>query len=94
MDSIAFIPVRKGSKGIENKNMIDLAGKPLLHWTLKACEESKVNKVFVYGDDNAFETAMIPFKKCKFIRRPDFTATDTALCTHMPRNYWSKKAKG
>ena len=30
---LAFIPARKGSKGIPNKNIINLAGKPLIQYT-------------------------------------------------------------
>ena len=30
--NIAFIPIRKGSKGIPMKNMKPLAGKPLTFW--------------------------------------------------------------
>ncbi|WP_319533455.1 cytidylyltransferase domain-containing protein [uncultured Cohaesibacter sp.] len=29
---VCVIPARGNSKGIPNKNLVDLGGKPLLHW--------------------------------------------------------------
>jgi CMP-N-acetylneuraminic acid synthetase len=34
MKILAFIPARGGSKGIQHKNLVDLAGKPLIQYTL------------------------------------------------------------
>lgn len=36
MKVVAVIPARAGSKGITNKNLRDLAGKPLISWTIEA----------------------------------------------------------
>jgi CMP-N-acetylneuraminic acid synthetase len=36
MDTVAFIPVRGGSKSIHLKNIRPLAGRPLVHWTMSA----------------------------------------------------------
>ncbi|MFC1595719.1 cytidylyltransferase domain-containing protein [Candidatus Margulisiibacteriota bacterium] len=38
--NIAIIPARAGSKRINNKNIIDLCGKPLIAWTIEAALES------------------------------------------------------
>ena len=38
---LAFIPARAGSKGIKNKNIVDFAGKPLIHWTIQSSRDSK-----------------------------------------------------
>ena len=38
---LCIIPARSGSKGIKNKNMIKLKGKPLIYWTIKIAK--KVN---------------------------------------------------
>lgn len=48
---LAFIPARAGSKGIKDKNIIDLGGKPLIAYTIEAAKKSKyVDKVIVSTD--------------------------------------------
>lgn len=47
---IAIVPIRSGSKGIPNKNVKILAGKPLVWWVLNSLEQSKVNKIIVSTD--------------------------------------------
>ena len=45
---LAIIPARAGSKGIKGKNMIDLAGRPLIGWTIEAAKNSKlINHIMV-----------------------------------------------
>ena len=49
---LAIIPARGGSKGIPQKNIHPLAGKPLLAWTIKAAINSKfINRTIVSSDD-------------------------------------------
>ena len=40
MKNLAVILARSGSKGLKNKNIKDLAGKPLLAYTVEAAIES------------------------------------------------------
>ncbi len=40
MRNIAIIPARSGSKSLPNKNIIELKGKPLMHYTIKAALDS------------------------------------------------------
>ena len=49
--SIAFVPIRKGSKGIPGKNMKVFCGKPLLFWVLDALIKSKIDLIVVATDD-------------------------------------------
>lgn len=50
--TLAVIPARGGSKGIKNKNITALAGKPLLQWTIEAAKESKyVDRSVLSSDD-------------------------------------------
>lgn len=35
---LAIIPARAGSKGIPNKNLVPIAGKPLIEWTIDAAK--------------------------------------------------------
>ena len=39
---IAIIPARGGSKGVPKKNIRNLAGKPNIVWSIKACLQSKL----------------------------------------------------
>jgi len=40
MKRYAFITARSGSKGVPNKNIIDLCGKPLMAWSIEAATQS------------------------------------------------------
>ena len=48
---LAIIPARGGSKGIKNKNIVNFCGKPLIYWTIKAAQNSKlIDKLIVSTD--------------------------------------------
>jgi len=50
---VAFIPARAGSKGIPGKNMVDLAGVPLIHHTLAAAQASRyIDRIFLTTDSD------------------------------------------
>lgn len=51
MKKIGFIPLRKGSKGILNKNKRKMVGRPLFTWVLGEAIFSGLDKVYVYTDD-------------------------------------------
>ncbi len=44
MNILAIIPARGGSKGIVDKNIVRIAGKPLIAWTI---EEAKKQNVWI-----------------------------------------------
>ena len=51
MEYTAIVPARSGSKRLPNKNITELAGKPLVVWTLEACINSeKIDKVILSTD--------------------------------------------
>lgn len=53
MKPIIIIPARKGSKGIPNKNMILLNGKPLIQYTIEAAMEViSSERIIVSTDSN------------------------------------------
>ena len=53
MDSFAIILARGGSKGIKNKNLINLSGKPLIEWTIDHCLNCKqIAETFVSSDSD------------------------------------------
>ncbi|MFH1101119.1 MAG: acylneuraminate cytidylyltransferase family protein [Methanobacteriota archaeon] len=76
---LGIIPARGGSKAIPKKNIIPLAGKPLIQYTIDAALHSKmITKVIVSTDSKEIATlskklgAEVPFI------RPKHLATDTA----------------
>ena len=50
MKIVSVILARGGSKGIPNKNIIDLNGKPLISYTIEASQKSNVNSTWVSTD--------------------------------------------
>jgi len=76
---LALIPARGGSKGIKDKNIYPLCGKPLIDYSIEvALESNYIDTVMVTTDsqkiaDIATECgARVPFL------RPDYLANDTA----------------
>lgn len=76
---LALIPARGGSKGIPGKNIVGLAGKPLIAWTVEAARASRhIDDVVLTTDDDAIAQvgrrvgASVPFM------RPAALATDEA----------------
>ena len=74
----AIIPARGGSKGVPRKNIKELAGKPLIAYTIEAALGSKsVNRVIVSTDDE--EIASVGRKYgAEVIWRPAEISGDTA----------------
>jgi len=73
---VAIIPARGGSKGIPKKNIIPLAGKPLIVYSIETALKSKyIDKIFVSTDDN--EILEIAEKNgTELIKRPKELAKD------------------
>lgn len=56
MDVVAVIPARAGSKGIPNKNIRLLNGKPLIYYAIKNAIDSKfINEIVVSTDSKEIE---------------------------------------
>ena len=81
MRTIAFIPVRGGSKSIPLKNIKPFCGKPLVCWNIEALEDCpEVDEIVVATDsDNIEETVVAQhYKKTRIYRRSAENACDTA----------------
>ena len=82
MKKIGFIPLRKGSKGISNKNKRKMVGRPLFTWVLGEAIFSDLDEVVVYTDDED----IIDFikkeyqwtNKVKALMRSETSASDIA----------------
>jgi len=49
---LAIIPARGGSKGVPRKNIRELAGKPLIAWSIEAAKKSQyIDRIVVSTDD-------------------------------------------
>lgn len=81
MKTVAFIPVRGGSKSIPLKNIKMLNGRPLVYWTVLAAADCKeIDRVYVATDSDAIKETVekFAFEKVEVISRAESTATDTA----------------
>lgn len=79
MKCLAIIPARSGSKGLPDKNIKNLNGKPLMYYTIKAALDSKCfEEVMVSTDSNRYaEIARECGAKVPFLRS-EATAGDGA----------------
>ena len=60
--NVAFIPVRGGSKSIPFKNIREIAGKPLVYWTVKAAAEcDNIDRVYVATESDRIKETVESF---------------------------------
>lgn len=81
MKTIAFIPVRGGSKSIPLKNIKPFCGKPLVCWNIEALEDCNlIDEIIVATDSDKIEETVLAqsYKKTKIYRRSAENACDTA----------------
>lgn len=79
MKNIAIIPARAGSKGIKNKNIKLLNGKPLMAYTIEAALKSGVfDEVMVSTDSSDYRIIAKEAGACVPFLRSDKNASDTA----------------
>jgi len=51
---LCIIPARAGSKRLKNKNLLNLCGKSLIHWSIKAAKEAGIfDKIVLLSDSKA-----------------------------------------
>jgi CMP-N,N'-diacetyllegionaminic acid synthase len=78
MKLLAIIPARGGSKGIPDKNIIDLCGKPLITYSIEAAKSSaSVSNIIVTSDDDRILKIGTELG-VQVLKRPSELATDTA----------------
>lgn len=75
---IAIIPARGGSKGIPRKNIKEIAGKPLVAWTIEVAKESKLLDDFYVSTEDAEIKEISQKYGAKVIDRPLELASDTS----------------
>ena len=79
MKPIVIIPARGGSKGIPNKNLIPLNGKPLIQYTIEVAQTVFANEKIIVSTDsqNIFDFSLKMGLSNSFLR-PDKYATDSS----------------
>jgi len=76
---LAIIPARGGSKGLPNKNIKLLNGKPLIAWTIEQAKSSKyIDDIFVTTDCNDIAAVSNQFGVEVPFLRPAELASDTS----------------
>lgn len=79
--TVAFIPVRGGSKSIPLKNIKDFCGKPLVYWNIKALQDADcIDKIIVATDSSIIKETVnsFDFSKVSIYDRKAENAVDTA----------------
>jgi CMP-N,N'-diacetyllegionaminic acid synthase len=93
MEVLALIPARGGSKSIPRKNLLMLAGKPLVAWSILHAQASKcVTRVIVSTDDEEIAGVARAYG-AGVLERPAEFATDTSpdidTFFHVLNRLWS-----
>ncbi len=83
---IAVITARAGSKGLKDKNILILNGKPLVTWPIEAALASKyIDRILVSTDDNNIAEiskkagADVPFLRDKSLAQDNTPSSDVIL---------------
>ena len=76
---LAIIPARGGSKGVPRKNIRDLAGKPLIAWTIEAAKASQYIDRLVLSSDDAEIIGVAQAHGCEapFVRPAELARDET-----------------
>ena len=97
MKILGLIPARAGSKGIKNKNTIDVGGIPLVEHTFKFASNLKaINKLALSSDSNKIIEICSKYKKIEVpFMRPKELSTDSAnisdVSLHILEHYKKEK---
>ena len=75
----AFIFARGGSKGLPDKNILEIGGVPLIAWSIKHAKScSSIERVIVSTDSEKIKTVALEYGADVPFMRPVELATDTA----------------
>ena len=78
---LAVIPARGGSKGIPRKNILDVAGKPLIAWTI----EAYIDRLILSSDDPEIigiaksQSCEVPFTRPSELAQDDTPGVEPVL---------------
>lgn len=78
MKRIAIIPARSGSKGVKNKNILPICGKPLLAYAIEAALQSDLFDRVILSSNSEEYGEIGRAYGAEFIKRSEETASDKA----------------
>ncbi|MFD1173234.1 acylneuraminate cytidylyltransferase family protein [Oceanobacillus picturae] len=85
---LAIIPARSGSKGLKDKNVRQLKGKPMIAYTIEAAKDSKIfDEIIVSTDSEKYARiseeygASVPFLRPMDLATDKSTSSDVILHT-------------
>ena len=78
---ITLVPARKNSKGIKNKNVLKINGKPLISYTLDSIKKSKLNikNCYILSDDERVKNIGRKYGANTKYKRPKNLSRDKTL---------------
>ena len=80
MKAVAMIPARSGSKGLKNKNILDLAGKPLIaHSIIPAKNCDLIDSVYLNSDSENYLKIGEEFGAIAFKRSENLSYDNTSM---------------
>jgi CMP-N,N'-diacetyllegionaminic acid synthase len=76
---LAIIPARGGSKGVVRKNIREIAGKPLLAWSIEEAKKSKyIDRIILTSEDEEIISVALNWGcEVPFIRPKELAMDDT-----------------
>ena len=77
------IPARGGSKGIPQKNVRQVCGKPLIAWTIEAAQQSVLLDRWVVSTEDPEIASISRHYGAEILNRPPQLATDTTPTLHV-----------
>ena len=93
MSFIAFIPARKGSIRLKNKNFKILKNKPLIYYSLKAALKCKyISEVHIFSDSKKINDYAKKMGALNLVSRPK-SISGSKVTMHETLNYFVKKYK-
>jgi N-acylneuraminate cytidylyltransferase len=92
LNVVAIIPARSGSKGVKNKNILDLVGYPLIAWSIQAAKKTNlISRVFVDTDSHEYAEVSQEFgAEIAYIRPKEFaqdSSTDFDFINHFINHF-------
>lgn len=78
MKRIAIIPARSGSKGLKDKNIIDLCGKPMIAYSIIAAKDSGLFDKILVSTDSTYYAEIAESYGAEVILRDEALASDQA----------------